>query len=574
MILDCTLRDGGYYTNWNFDTQMVRDLVQALDLSGVGVMEMGYKSPVKGGKYRKCNDRFIWDVLDNRKPVNLKLAFMIDAKDFIKGNEVDFSLIDDVIHDGENSPFDICRLAIKYSELDLAIEIGKYIQSKDYELIVNLMGISLLDDGEINTFVNDMGELKPLSLYFADSYGALTPDRTKEIVELFEGDSKIGIHTHDNLGLAFANCLAAESEGALWLDGTLLGMGRGVGNVKTEQLVTYLQYAKDQTKFLWGDKTQYNCKPLQKVISDWMTPLMEKYKWGFTHNYMVSGLKHIHPLYPQNLQQSFLHPNRIEDVLLDIPESKSFDNKKLDGVLDPKVAIVIPARYKSSRFPGKPLAMINGKEMILWVAELCQNSMVGKDNVYIATENEEIVDVAKNNGLKVILTSDECPTGTDRVAEAAMEIDADFIINVQGDEPMLSPKDIDKVIQAKIDNPDHIINCMAYLNPHEEIEDPKIPKVITNLNDELIWCSRSPLPGTKQGKTSNPMKQVCIYGFNREHLKDFADYGKKTPLEFEEDIEIDRFIEMGHKVKMVMVDNVSHAVDYPSDIEIVEKMLS
>lgn len=572
MILDCTLRDGGYYTNWNFDTQMVRDLVQALDLSGVGVMEMGYKSPVKGGKYRKCNDRFIWEVLDNRKPVNLKLAFMIDAKDFIKGNEVDFSLIDDVIHDGENSPFDICRLAIKYSELDLAIEIGKYIQSKDYELIVNLMGISLLDDGEINTFVNDMGELKPLSLYFADSYGALTPDRTKEIVELFEGDSKIGIHTHDNLGLAFANCLAAESEGALWLDGTLLGMGRGVGNVKTEQLVTYLQYAKDQTKFLWGDKTQYNCKPLQKVISDWMTPLMEKYKWGFTHNYMVSGLKHIHPLYPQNLQQSFLHPNRIEDVLLDIPESKSFDNKKLDGVTKPKVAVVIPARYKSSRFPGKPLAKIKGKEMILWVAGIAELA-VGLENVYIATENEEIVDVVKGGGYKVILTSDSCPTGTDRVAEAAMEIDADIIINIQGDEPMLDPSDIQKVIDYKMCYPDHIVNCMAYLNKHEDVEDKKIPKVITSLDDELIYISRNPIPGTKSGNGSNPKKQVCIYGFNREHLSEFAKMGKKTPLEFEEDIEIIRFLEMGHKVKMVMLDSNSHAVDYPEDIKIVEDLL-
>ena len=84
MLLDCTLRDGGYYTNWDFDTKMVKDLISACDLSGVDVIELGYKSPVKGGKYRKCNDRFIWDVLDYRLPVNVKLAFMIDAKDFIK----------------------------------------------------------------------------------------------------------------------------------------------------------------------------------------------------------------------------------------------------------------------------------------------------------------------------------------------------------------------------------------------------------------------------------------------------------------------------------------------------------
>ena len=164
-------------------------------------------------------------------------------------------------------------------------------------------------------------------------------------------------------------------------------------------------------------------------------------------------------------------------------------------------------------------------------------------------------------------------TGTDRVAEASLEIDADFIINIQGDEPMLDPSDIQKVIDAKINNPDHIVNCMAYLNKHEDVEDKKIPKVITSLDDELIYISRNPIPGTKSGNGSNPKKQVCIYGFNREHLSEFAKMGKKTPLEFEEDIEIIRFLEMGHKVKMVMLDSNSHAVDYPEDIKIVEDLL-
>lgn len=565
MILDCTLRDGGYYTNWNFDTQMVRDLVQALDLSGVGVMEMGYKSPVKGGKYRKCNDRFIWEVLDYTIPTNLDLAFMIDAKDFIKDGEVDYSLIDDVIHDATDSPFKICRLAMKIDE-DAAYQIGEYIHQKGYRLVINLMGISLLEDKQIEEWVKRYNGLKPEALYFADSYGALTPDRTREIVELFEGESAIGVHTHDNLGLAFANCLASQYEGATWIDGTLLGMGRGVGNVKTEQLVTYEQYAYGQAG------NDFNCKPLQQVITRWMNPLMEKYKWGFTHNYMVSGLKHIHPLYPQTLQQSYLNPKRIEDILLEIPKSKSFDKDKINHVLQPKVAVVIPARYKSSRFPGKPLAKIKGKEMILWVAGIAEMA-VGMDNVYIATENEEIVDVVKSYGYKVVLTSDSCLTGTDRVAEASLEIDADFIINIQGDEPMLDPSDIQKVIDAKINNPDHIVNCMAYLNKHEDVEDKKIPKVITSLNDELIYISRNPIPGTKSGNGSNPKKQVCIYGFNREHLSEFAKMDKKTPLEFEEDIEILRFLEMGHKVKMIMLDSNSHAVDYPEDIKIVEELL-
>lgn len=558
-LLDCTLRDGGYYTNWDFNTQMVRDLITSLDLSRIDIIELGYKSPVKGGKYRKCNDRFIWEVLEHKLPVNSELAFMIDAKDFIRNNEIDYSLIDDVIHNQSNSPFTICRLAVKHCEINAAKTIGRYIQSKGYKLIVNLMGISLLSDEEIIEF-GTLSDLSPESLYFADSYGNLEPKDVERISKLFSKfNTPIGIHTHDNLGLAFANCLVGMDSGISYVDGTLLGMGRGVGNVKTEQLVTYLS-------------EKYNPNPVQKLINKWMKPLQKEYKWGFTHNYMVSGINHIHPLYTQTLQSSFLNSNRIQDILLQIEDPLTFDKTKIEDQMVPKVAVVIPARYKSSRFPGKPLAKIKGKEMILWVAGIAEQA-VGLENVYIATENEEIVDVVKSYGYKVILTSDSCLTGTDRVAEASLEIDADIIINIQGDEPMLDPKDIQKVIDCKLENPNHIVNCMAYLNNREDVEDKKIPKVITNLQDELIYMSRNPIPGTKTGNGVNPKKQVCIYAFNREHLQTFTKVGNKTPLETQEDIEIIRFLELGYKVKMLTVDGNTHAVDYPEDIKIVEERI-
>lgn len=561
-LLDCTLRDGGYYTNWDFKTELVQDLISSLDLAGVDIIELGYKSPVKGGKYRKCNDRFIWEVLEHKLPVNSRLAFMIDAKDFIKDNKIDFSLIDDVIHSASDSPFSICRLAIKHSEISHALEIGKYVKSKGYNLIVNLMGISLLSDIEIID-INKFASLDPEALYFADSYGALTPNVTKQITRIFsQFTDYVGIHTHDNLGLAFANCLAGLEEGIEYIDGTVLGMGRGVGNVKTEQLLTYFQYTENS----------YNCTPIQKLISKWMLPLHSEHKWGFTHNYMVSGLKHIHPLYTQTLQASYLNSQRIEDILLSIEQPQSFDETKISKKMDPKVAVVIPARYKSTRFPGKPLAKIKDKEMIIWVAEIAEKA-VGNENVYIATENQEIVDVVKKFGYRVVLTSDNCATGTDRVAEAALEIDADIIVNIQGDEPMLDPNDIKRVIEAKLNNPQHIINCQAYLTSNENVESKKIPKVITNLNEELIYSSRNPIPGTKTGNGRRPKKQVCIYAFDREQLKAFSSREAKTPLEFEEDIEILRFIEMGYKVKMVEVDGSTIAVDYPEDIKTVESLI-
>lgn len=565
-LLDCTLRDGGYYTNWNFETEMVQDLISSLDSSGVDIIELGYKSPIKGGKYRKCNDRFIWEVLDYTIPVHAELAFMIDAKDFITDDVVNYALIDDVIHDASNSPFTICRLAIKYSELEHALDIGKHVLSKGYKLIVNLMAASINAYEEHLEFVEDFSRLDTLALYFADSYGGLTPNDTKSITETFlrRKNINVGVHTHDNLGLAFANCLAAEEAGATYIDGTLLGMGRGVGNVKTEQLVTYNQHTTSEN---------YNSAPLQKFIAKWMLPLLDKYKWGFTHNYMVSGLLDIHPLYTQALQATSLTSQQIENIILSIDKPLSYDENKIKSKMEPKVAVVIPARFKSSRFPGKPLALINGKEMILHVAEIAEQA-VGNESVYIATENEEIVKVAKAAGHNVILTSDECLTGTDRVAEAALEIDADIIVNIQGDEPMLDPNDISRVIQEKINNPGAIINCEAYINSSENVKDKKIPKVITNLKGELIYSSRNPIPATKVGDGKRPKKQVCIYAFEREHLKAFTAQKTKTPLEAEEDIEILRFIELGYKVKMVEVDGNTVAVDYPEDINTVTRLLN
>ena len=561
-LLDCTLRDGGYYTNWDFSIDMVRDLIDSLNEAKVDVIELGYKSPVKGGKYRKCNDKFIWEVLDYTAPSYSELAFMIDAKDFIKGDQINYSLVDDVIFDRKDSPFKYCRVAIKHDEIDHAYTLVPYIQKKGYQVIVNLMGISNLTEEQISD-LDKLNTLTLTALYFADSYGNLEPNRVEELVKLF---SKfyfpVGVHTHDNLGLAFANCVAAINTGAEWIDGTMLGMGRGVGNVKTEQLVTYLE----------NKHGLYKSKSLLNFVDSYMLPLKSKHQWGFTHNYMVSGIKHIHPLYTQTLQSSYLSPDKIQDIILSLDTPEVYDYAKIEQYLQPRVAVVIPARFKSSRFPGKPLAMIKGKEMIIRVAEIAEQA-VGRENVYVATENEEIVDVVKGYGYKVILTSDSCLTGTDRVAEATLEIDADIIINIQGDEPMLDPNDIKKVIECKLAHPDYVINCMAYLNMYEDVEDKKIPKVVTNLDDELLYMSRNAIPGTKTGNGNTPKKQVCIYAFSKEHLKQFTSCTKKTPLEYEEDIEIVRFLELGTKVKMVLLSSNSHAVDYPEDIKIVESLL-
>ena len=389
--------------------------------------------------------------------------------------------------------------------------------------------------------------------YVADSYGALKP---KDVTAIFENHSVQGIHTHDNLNLAFANCVTALDSGAEWCDGTVTGMGRGVGNVFTEQLLQLRD----------GDISA----DALDLVDEFQT-MKNKLGWGHNPLYMYAGMNTVHPLYVQDLNQSNLKGSQLFEAASKLKNTYSYDSSKLKELKEQRSVVVIPARFKSSRFPGKPLAKIYGKEMILWVCEIAEKS-VGSENVYVATENEEIAHLVKNNGYQVVMTSDECLTGTDRVAEASKEIDADIFINIQGDEPLVSPDDVNKVIESKKDNPKHIINCMSKLHIDEDPSDVKIPKVVTDNNNNLLYASRGCVPMNKDGSVhSDTYKQVCIYGFSKEQLNKFYD-NSKTPLESKEDIEIVRFLEKGMNVKMLELDNVSYAVDYPEDIKKIEEI--
>ena len=227
------------------------------------------------------------------------------------------------------------------------------------------------------------------------------------------------------------------------------------------------------------------------------------------------------------------------------------------------VKVIIPARYKSTRFPGKSLIDINGKPMIIRVVEIACKA-VGKENVFVATDDERISDVIEDYGYNYIMTTD-CPSGTDRVAQASRLIEADIVLNVQGDEPLLNPNDIERVIEHKKKHMDSVINCMSKIDS-EEANNVNTIKVVTNFNNDLIYMSRSPIPATKVGLSDNTYKQVCIYAFTKEQLEKFYKM-KKTLLELDEDIDILRFLEMGINVKMVETFGTTQAVDVPQDVD-------
>ena len=226
-----------------------------------------------------------------------------------------------------------------------------------------------------------------------------------------------------------------------------------------------------------------------------------------------------------------------------------------------KVIIVIPARYKSSRFEGKPLAKILGKPMILRVCDLCAAALE-KDNIYVATDDKRI----KQKVDKAVMTSDKHLTGTDRIAEVSELVDADIYINVQGDEPIVDPTDILKIIREKIEYPNFVIKGYSKIRSDENPDNPNIIKVVFNEKNKLIYMSRSRLPGSKNSGfvESGYNKAVCIYAFNKEELKAFSEFGRKSVLEKIEDIEILRFLDLEIDVKLV---------DEEDDILKVEKYL-
>jgi len=239
-----------------------------------------------------------------------------------------------------------------------------------------------------------------------------------------------------------------------------------------------------------------------------------------------------------------------------------------------KIIGVIPARYKSSRFPGKPLAKLLGKPMVLWVAELSGKAL-GNENVFIATEDERIKKVVEDAGFNVVMTSDTHPTGTDRLVEVARKIKSDIYINIQGDEPTLDPNVILKVAEEKINNKNSIICAMAKLDSTEDPNNINIPKVIVNENMDLVYMSRLAIPGykNKANKPQNYYKQVCVYAFNQDQLLSFGDFGRKSKLEECEDIEILRFLDLKTSIKMVKVEGISYAIDVKEDIDIVNNRL-
>ena len=238
-----------------------------------------------------------------------------------------------------------------------------------------------------------------------------------------------------------------------------------------------------------------------------------------------------------------------------------------------RTVAVIPARMASSRFPGKPLAPLHGLPMIQHVFERVQ-LCTQLDDVYVATCDEGIREVAAGFRAKVIMTSAAHERATDRVAEAAEHFAADIIVMIQGDEPMITAEMIETALAPlRADPAISCVNLVHRITSRTELMDPNTIKVVADLNGNALYFSRAPVPYMNVDQTPTKVfKQVCVIPFTRECLEDFSRL-PATPLERAESIDMLRLLEHGKSVRLVETLLATHAVDTPADLRLVETLI-
>jgi 3-deoxy-manno-octulosonate cytidylyltransferase (CMP-KDO synthetase) len=237
-----------------------------------------------------------------------------------------------------------------------------------------------------------------------------------------------------------------------------------------------------------------------------------------------------------------------------------------------KVLCVIPARYSSTRLPGKPLAMIAGKPMIQHVYERACRALLPQE-VVVATDSKIVADAVESFGGKVMMTSPDHPSGTDRLAEVALSYpDIDVIVNVQGDEPMIPPEVIDKLAQAFEDDKD--MTTLKTLMSEEEYNNPNAVKVVTDQNGYALYFSRSLLPYPRN-KTADfkVYKHVGIYAYRRSFLLSYAAY-EPTPLEQIEGLEQLRVLENGQRIKVLESKFQGIGIDTQEDLDAINALFT
>ncbi|MCA9408088.1 MAG: hypothetical protein H6755_07255 [Candidatus Omnitrophica bacterium] len=294
-ILDCTIRDGGYLNNWNFEKKLIKEVYRNVSRSGVNFIEIGFKNQLNKqcGIWHSLPEEVMSDLLGNIS--GAKIALMVD-----EGKE-DLQQIPNA----RNSLVKLYRITAQKHRVTEAIKLCEIIKARAYQVSLQLMAIANYTKEDFDNIFKTLCDSDIDYIYFADSYGSLLPqDIEKYIQWLKPTGKKIGFHPHNNLQLAFANTLEAIRHNIDIVDGTVYGMGRGAGNLPLEVLIIYLE------KTLRNEK--YNSKPILDLIDRYFIELSQNLRWGYNLPHMLSGTFEVHPNYARDLVEA--HEYNIYDI--------------------------------------------------------------------------------------------------------------------------------------------------------------------------------------------------------------------------------------------------------------------
>lgn len=280
-IVDCTIRDGGLVNNWDFSVEFVQKLYAGLNEAGVDYMEIGYKNSPKllkgadeAGPWRFLDDDFLRKVIPQKGTT--KLSALVDI------GRVDEN---DILARSE-SLLDLIRVACYIKDVDKALQLVQLFHDRGYETTLNIMALSNVMENELLEAFEMIKESVVDVVYIVDSYGSLDYKDMEYLVNKFKTHlpgKRLGVHTHNNMQLAFSNTLVAADHGVELLDASVYGMGRAAGNCPTELLVTHLK------------NTSYKLRPILEVLEELLIPLREKEEWGYLIPYMITGTLDEHP---------------------------------------------------------------------------------------------------------------------------------------------------------------------------------------------------------------------------------------------------------------------------------------
>ena len=240
-----------------------------------------------------------------------------------------------------------------------------------------------------------------------------------------------------------------------------------------------------------------------------------------------------------------------------------------------KMIGVIPARFGASRFPGKPLVPLRGKPMIQWVIEGARQSRL-LESIYVTTDHREIAQAAEQAGARALMTIPDLPSGTDRIFEATKNLDFDVVLNIQGDEPLITGDVVDSLAQ-NFSSGGFEMGTLAHTLSDAEANNPNVVKLVMNHNHEAIYFSRFPIPHSRHTATDaggrGGYKHIGLYAYTKKFLKKFCE----TPpvlIEKAEGLEQLRALYLGAKIKVVLTESSLHGVDTPEDLLRVDRLLA